>query len=75
MREIGLHDLLDLLDDGLATLERELRAVVNGVGPGSGDLELVVGGGAGVDGLVVGMSTMSWPLLAGRTSWRRPSCT
>ena len=51
----GLEELLDLLDDGGATLERELLGLVGGGGPVSGDLELVEGGGAGVDGLVVGV--------------------
>ena len=47
----GLHELADLLDDGLATLKGELDLLVLGVGPVGGHLS----GGAGVDGLPVGL--------------------
>ena len=51
----GLEEVLDLLDDGGATLDGELVRLVLGSGPVSGHLELVEGGGASVDGLVVGV--------------------
>ena len=50
-----LEEVLDLLDDGGAALKGELGGRVLGGRPVGGHLELAERGGAGVDGLVVGV--------------------
>ena len=49
----GLHDALDHLHGGGAALQLLLLLLVHGVGPVGGHGELLEGGGAHVDGLVV----------------------
>ena len=51
----GLEEVLDLFDDGGAALEGELGRGVLGGRPVGGHLKLAERGGAGVDGLVVGV--------------------
>ena len=50
-----VEKLLDLLDDGRATLEREGAGGILGGCPVCGDVDLGIGGGAGIDGLMVGI--------------------